>query len=206
MRWEAPARFRVSVMVAALVLTGCNANQGVNLSSRSSPARTTILTIPSATHRTTPGTAAVGAVDGARWPKPPKEDRFPHAPRLDPPALGARQARSHYGSDEGVGLWIDHGTLAALRRERMAGEGWSKVILRLAQATTLREPQGNLGRTGDPPQAGGLSPAAHVKPVSGTCSKIFLVPSPSRLSTSGERQRPVRCTSRLTSSASPKQI
>jgi hypothetical protein len=32
---------------------------------------------------------------------------------------------------EGVGLWIDHNTLAALRRERMP-EGWSEVILRLA--------------------------------------------------------------------------
>ena len=30
MSQEAPVRFRVSVVVAALVLTGCNANQGVN--------------------------------------------------------------------------------------------------------------------------------------------------------------------------------
>ena len=30
-------RFRVSVVVAALVLTGCNANQEVNLSSRTGP-------------------------------------------------------------------------------------------------------------------------------------------------------------------------
>ena len=30
MSWEAPVRFRVSVVVAALVLTGCNANQEVN--------------------------------------------------------------------------------------------------------------------------------------------------------------------------------
>ncbi len=35
--WEAPVRFRVSVVVAALVLTGCNANQEVNLSSRTAP-------------------------------------------------------------------------------------------------------------------------------------------------------------------------
>ena len=35
MRREASALFRVSVVVAALVLTGCNANQEVNLSSRS---------------------------------------------------------------------------------------------------------------------------------------------------------------------------
>ena len=35
--WEAPMRFRVSVVVAALVLTGCNANQEVNLSSRTAP-------------------------------------------------------------------------------------------------------------------------------------------------------------------------
>jgi hypothetical protein len=34
---EAPVRFRVSVLVAALVLTGCNANQEVNLSSRAAP-------------------------------------------------------------------------------------------------------------------------------------------------------------------------
>ena len=33
MSWEALVRFRVSVVVAALALTGCNANQGVNLSS-----------------------------------------------------------------------------------------------------------------------------------------------------------------------------
>ena len=30
MSWEAPVRFRVSVVVAALVLTGCNANQAIN--------------------------------------------------------------------------------------------------------------------------------------------------------------------------------
>jgi hypothetical protein len=35
--WEPPVRFRVSVVVAVLVLTGCNANQGVNLSSRTAP-------------------------------------------------------------------------------------------------------------------------------------------------------------------------
>jgi hypothetical protein len=34
---EAPVRFRASVVVAALALTGCNANQGVNLSSRTAP-------------------------------------------------------------------------------------------------------------------------------------------------------------------------
>jgi len=28
--WETPLRFRVSVVVAALVLTGCNANQAIN--------------------------------------------------------------------------------------------------------------------------------------------------------------------------------
>ena len=37
MRREASALFRVCVVVAALVLTGCNANQEVNLSSRSAP-------------------------------------------------------------------------------------------------------------------------------------------------------------------------
>jgi hypothetical protein len=30
MSWEAPVRFRVSVVVAALLLTGCNANQAIN--------------------------------------------------------------------------------------------------------------------------------------------------------------------------------
>jgi len=68
-------------------------------------------------------------------PKTVQEDRFSHAaPRS--PALGARQARPHDGSDEGVGLWIDHGTLAALQRERMAGEGWSEVILRACSPPT----------------------------------------------------------------------
>ena len=37
MSWEAPVRFRVSVVVAALVLSGCNAYQEVNLSSRTAP-------------------------------------------------------------------------------------------------------------------------------------------------------------------------
>jgi hypothetical protein len=37
MSWEAPVRFRVSVVVATLVLTGCNANQEVNPSSRTAP-------------------------------------------------------------------------------------------------------------------------------------------------------------------------
>jgi hypothetical protein len=40
---------------------------------------------------------------------------------------------------EGVGMWFDHVTLAALRRERGAGEGWSEVILRLCSPPT-REP------------------------------------------------------------------
>ena len=34
MSCEAPVRFRVSVVVAALVLTGCNANQAINPSSQ----------------------------------------------------------------------------------------------------------------------------------------------------------------------------
>ena len=34
MSWEAPVRLRVSVVVATLVLTGCNANQEVNPSSQ----------------------------------------------------------------------------------------------------------------------------------------------------------------------------
>ncbi len=37
MSWEALVRFRVPVVVAALLLTGCNANQEVNLSSRTAP-------------------------------------------------------------------------------------------------------------------------------------------------------------------------
>ena len=66
---EAPVRFRVSVLVAALVLTGCNANQEVNplragsTAARMVPAATP--TIPSAMHRTTPGTAAL-AVEAER--------------------------------------------------------------------------------------------------------------------------------------------
>lgn len=41
---------------------------------------------------------------------------------------------------EGVGMWIDHATLAALESERRAGEGYSEVILRLARGATLGEP------------------------------------------------------------------
>jgi hypothetical protein len=100
-----------------------------------------ILTIPSATHRTTPGSAAAEAVaveaarPARRTENRPRRQVFPRrAPRS--PALGARQARPHDGSDEGVGLWIDHGTLAALQRERMAGEGWSEVILRACSPPT----------------------------------------------------------------------
>ena len=32
--WEAPVRFRVPAVVAALLLTGCNANQAINPSSQ----------------------------------------------------------------------------------------------------------------------------------------------------------------------------
>jgi hypothetical protein len=38
------------------------------------------------------------------------------APRS--PVLGARQAQYHDGSDQGVGLRIDHATLAAAQRGR----------------------------------------------------------------------------------------
>jgi hypothetical protein len=79
---------------------------------------------------------AVEAARPARRPKPSKEDRFPYAPRLDPPALGTRQLDPTTGSDEGMGLWIDHATLAELKRERRAGEGYSEVILRLCSVTT----------------------------------------------------------------------
>jgi hypothetical protein len=82
---------------------------------------------------------AVEAAQPARRRKPSKQDRFPHAPAPRPLALGARQARSYGGSGECVGLWIDR-HLAALQRARGAGEGYSEVILRLAQATTLGEP------------------------------------------------------------------
>jgi hypothetical protein len=68
---------------------------------------------------------AVEAARPARRPKPSKEDRFPHAPRLDPLRSALAQARSHDGSGEGVGLWIDPHTLAALQRERGAAEGYS---------------------------------------------------------------------------------
>ena len=37
MSWAAPARLRVSVVGAALVVAGCNANQEVNPSSRTAP-------------------------------------------------------------------------------------------------------------------------------------------------------------------------
>ena len=68
-RSEPPVRFRVSVVVAVLVLTGCNANQAINPSSQPpsqvfaghyvdynpyDPIR--------ATHRTTPGAAVAVAV------------------------------------------------------------------------------------------------------------------------------------------------
>jgi hypothetical protein len=59
-----------------------------------------------------------------------------------------------------VGLWIDHAILAALQRERGAGEGYSEVILRLAQAATLGEPLGGLGGTGSALPGGGFEPAA----------------------------------------------
>jgi hypothetical protein len=36
-RWKPPMRFRVIVAVAAFELAGCNANQGVNLSSQTAP-------------------------------------------------------------------------------------------------------------------------------------------------------------------------
>jgi hypothetical protein len=43
--------------------------------------------------------------------------------------------RSRLGdSGEGVGLWVDHSTLAALKRERRAGESLSEVILRVSAA------------------------------------------------------------------------
>jgi hypothetical protein len=44
---------------------------------------------------------------------------------------------------EGVGLWIDYVTLAALRRERRGGEGWSEVILRVA-ADLARSPSAGI--------------------------------------------------------------
>jgi hypothetical protein len=37
---------------------------------------------------------------------------------------------------EGVGMWVDHATLVALKSERRAGEGYSEVILRLCAAST----------------------------------------------------------------------
>jgi hypothetical protein len=36
-RWKPPMRFRVIVAVAAFALAGCNANQGVDPSSRTAP-------------------------------------------------------------------------------------------------------------------------------------------------------------------------
>ena len=163
MSWEAPLRFRVSVVVAALVLTGCNANQEVNLSSRrppeSSPARTTILTIPSATHRTTPGTAALAVEAGAvRLPAEtvPRRQISPRpAPRS--PALGARQAPSHDGSGEGVGLWIDHATLAPLQRAVEQGDPPALLASR-GRALT---PPASIDRT--PPHSGTLARAVNYR-------------------------------------------
>ena len=44
---------------------------------------------------------------------------------------------------EGVGMWIDHATLAAPKSERRAGEGYSEVILRLAEARSPSVPGGD---------------------------------------------------------------
>ena len=41
-----------------------------------------------------------------------------------------------------VGLWIDYVTLAALRRERRSGEGWSEVILRVVADVARSPPAG----------------------------------------------------------------
>jgi hypothetical protein len=38
---------------------------------------------------------------------------------------------------KGVGVWLDPGTVAALRMARGAGEGWSEVILRLCSEAAL---------------------------------------------------------------------
>jgi hypothetical protein len=60
---------RVILAVAAFALAGCNANQAVSPSGQADRARVipaAILTIPPATHRTTPGTATAGAVEAAR--------------------------------------------------------------------------------------------------------------------------------------------
>jgi hypothetical protein len=37
---------------------------------------------------------------------------------------------------EGVGMWLDPRTLAVLRMERMAGEGYSETILTLCSPST----------------------------------------------------------------------
>jgi hypothetical protein len=42
-----------------------------------------------------------------------------------------------------VGMWINHATLEALKRERRAGEGYSEVILRLA-AGVARSPSAGI--------------------------------------------------------------
>ena len=38
---------------------------------------------------------------------------------------------------QGVGVWLDPGTVAAFRMARGAGEGWSEVILRLCSEAAL---------------------------------------------------------------------
>jgi hypothetical protein len=98
-----------------------------------------ILTIPSATHRTTPGMPAAVAVEaGAACSPAETVQRRQVSPRpaRRPLALGARQARSTTAAARGVAC----GLTTPLQRERGAGEGYSEVILRLAQAITLGEP------------------------------------------------------------------
>ena len=61
---------------------------------------------------------------------------------------------------EGVGMWIDPSTLAALKSERRVGEGYSEVILRLCLASreSLRRPEEQPEAT----PAGGTGPTASI--------------------------------------------
>src|SRR4029077_10461713 len=99
MSWEAPVRFRVSVVVTALLLTGCNANQEVNLSSRTAPGvaagpafPTTIRMIPPNTGRQAVSTPAVALVPVA------VEAARPARRALGPIALGSHRPQMHFDS------------------------------------------------------------------------------------------------------------
>jgi hypothetical protein len=128
---KAPMRFRVSPWSQRLSSAAATPITRLILPDRRAAARMmppATLTIPSATLRTTPGIAAAVVAVEAGLPRSPAETKGRQAPSPSTPALAARQVRSHDGSDEGVGLWIDSHTLAALQRECGAGEGHQTIV------------------------------------------------------------------------------